>query len=584
MRLQDSRRVSAIVALSVAFAATVYTRQSQAPEPPQFRSGVRLVPLDVRVLDARGRPITDLSREDFTIVEERVPQQIQHFSVQSLAAAAPDSFGEPLRRRETQAVALGPQSHRVFLIVLGRGDLTGPSNGIDGVIHLVQNRLLPQDRVAIMAWNRATDFTTSHADALAVLTRFKARYRKIERALYDFFRSPAYFYGDRQIPAYLQRDIDEVFQSGRAGMRTVNAQLAGSVQMEQDLREKYDLFNAPESDVFSAARLNQLGLTLEEFFSETSQTMQDLQNLYAGIEFLRHIEGEKQLVWLTEFGVQLERFEYDRDLARTAADGRVVLNVIRTGGTVTSGSFTADQRGSAPFNGMAGLRTLQPAATSRTFAQLTGGRSDANRFPNASVAADYIDQASRFQYLLGYYPTNADWNGRFRDVTVTVNRPGATVLVRRGYYARDEVGPIDRRSVVTFSRISGAAGDVREIPDLGLTATASNSPDGRSVTLTGTVDLSRVNFKNTNGRMVAQVEVAAFCQDQRDQTVGEHRQTLELNYTQDRLAEVRRVGAPFTLTIPVRARAEVVKLVGYVYADDLTGSRNIDVTAAASRR
>jgi hypothetical protein len=146
------------------------------------------------------------------------------------------------------------------------------------------------------------------------------------------------------------------------------------------------------------------------------------------------------------------------------------------------------------------------------------------------------------------------------------------------------VGPIDRRSVVTFSRISGAAGDVREIPDLGLTATASNSPDGRSVTLTGTVDLSRVNFKNTNGRMVAQVEVAAFCQDQRDQTVGEHRQTLELNYTQDRLAEVRRVGAPFTLTIPVRARAEVVKLVGYVYADDLTGSRNIDVTAAASRR
>ena len=178
MRLQDSRLVSAIVALSVAFAATVYTRQSQAPEPPQFRSGVRLVPLDVRVLDARGRPITDLTREDFTVVEEHVPQQIQHFSVQSLTASPTAEF-EPLRRREAQITALAPQNYRVFLIVLGRGDLTGPSNGIDGVMHLVRNRLLPQDRVAIMAWNRATDFTTTHADALAVLTRFKGQYRKI---------------------------------------------------------------------------------------------------------------------------------------------------------------------------------------------------------------------------------------------------------------------------------------------------------------------------------------------------------------------------------------------------------------------
>lgn len=583
MRLQDSRRVSAIVALFVAFAATVYTRQSQAPEPPQFRSGVRLVPLDVRVLDARGRPITDLTREDFTVVEAHVPQQIQHFSVQSLIAS-PTAEVEPLRRREAQITALAPQNYRVFLIVLGRGDLTGPSNGIDGVIHLVRNRLLPQDRVAIMAWNRATDFTTTHADALAVLTRFKGQYRKVERALHDFFRSPAYFYGDRNIPAYLQRDIDEVFRGSSTGMRTVNAQLAGSAQMEQDLRDKYDLFNAPEGDIFSAVRLNQIGLSLEEFFSETSQTMQDLQNLYAGIEYLRHLEGEKHLVWLTELGVQLDRFEYDRDLARTAADGRVVLNVIRAGGTVTSGSFTAEQRGSASFNAGAGLRTLQPAATSRTFAELTGGRSDANRFPNATVAADYIDQASRFQYLLGYYPSNPDWNGRFRDVTVTVKRPGATVLVRRGYYARNELGPLDRRGVVTFSRMSAAARDVREIPDLGLTATASNSVDGRSVTLAGTVDLSRVHFRNTNGLQVAQIEIAAFCQDGRDQTVGEIRQTLELSYTQERLVEAQRAGAPITLTIPVRARARVVKLIGYAYADDLTGSRNIDVTDAAPSR
>ena len=38
-------------------------------QPPAFKSGVTIVPLDVRVLDKDGRPITDLRQEEFRILE-----------------------------------------------------------------------------------------------------------------------------------------------------------------------------------------------------------------------------------------------------------------------------------------------------------------------------------------------------------------------------------------------------------------------------------------------------------------------------------------------------------------------------------
>src|SRR5699024_8328556 len=100
-----------------------------SPGTPQtFRAGTVLVPLDVRVLDNKGAPITDLTAADFIVTENGVPQRIQHFSFQTLTPE-PALADEPLRRRSDQPVPLGPRNYRVFLIYLGRGDLRGPAEG-----------------------------------------------------------------------------------------------------------------------------------------------------------------------------------------------------------------------------------------------------------------------------------------------------------------------------------------------------------------------------------------------------------------------------------------------------------------------
>ena len=145
---------------------------SQQPTQPTFRTGVTIVPVDVRVLDRDGKPITDLKQSDFTVLEDGAPQEIRYFSARGLVPIPVPQATKPAVRTRS-SVPLQEQSARIFLIVLGRGRLQYPSKGVDAIIHFVRNRLLPQDQVAVLAFNRSTDFTTDRARILQVLERLQ---------------------------------------------------------------------------------------------------------------------------------------------------------------------------------------------------------------------------------------------------------------------------------------------------------------------------------------------------------------------------------------------------------------------------
>src|SRR6185295_17792976 len=89
------------------------------------------------------------------------------------------------------------------------GRLQGPSRGIDAAISLVRDRLLPQDQVAVLAFNRATDFTTDHRTILLVLERFRQRHEGIDAALRQRLGGLAGIYATT--PPALQAEIDELF-------------------------------------------------------------------------------------------------------------------------------------------------------------------------------------------------------------------------------------------------------------------------------------------------------------------------------------------------------------------------------------
>jgi hypothetical protein len=71
------RQLSAVavgVVCTVLFEAVGVSWQAQ--EIPRFRSGVQLIEVDARVTDRDGKVVRDLTKEDFTLLDDGVPQKI----------------------------------------------------------------------------------------------------------------------------------------------------------------------------------------------------------------------------------------------------------------------------------------------------------------------------------------------------------------------------------------------------------------------------------------------------------------------------------------------------------------------------
>ena len=140
-RSRNLLRLAVVCALL--FGATA--RAQQPPPPPQdddetvVRVDTNLITLNVGVADRRGRPVTDLSRNDFAVYEDGVRQQIVSFE----PAATPFSL--------------------VLLLDVSGSTLNFRQTLKQSALRFV-DALHPQDRVAVLTFNdkvkTRTGFTT----------------------------------------------------------------------------------------------------------------------------------------------------------------------------------------------------------------------------------------------------------------------------------------------------------------------------------------------------------------------------------------------------------------------------------------
>jgi len=547
------RQVFLLAAVLVACAAAV---AAQRPQVPAFRSGITLVPIDVRVLDRSGRPVTDLTEGDFTIFEDDEPQLVAHFAKQALTPVTPEPGARPPLRR-VSGLELDPPNQRVFLIVLGRGRLQPASRGFDGLLELVRERLLPQDQVAVVAYNRVTDLTTDHARIARLLERLQRANDALEAKLNHHYASLQVVYGSLEIPYFIQKMIDDAF--GEPGVLLARelppAGIPDGAQLDADTSRILDSLDLGDIDS-------------TEGLAERQRSIDDLRNLYMGIEYLRYLEGEKHLIYVTEFGfVGLERAEHAKSLAAVAADARVAISPIQTGGLPTAWAGPI-------FMGRPWKHTTA-FFDGRNIAELTGGLASFYRY--ASTAVRRLDEATRFHYSLGYYPSNNLWNGEYRRIRVEVNRPGVTVHFRHGYFARHDLVPYERRRFLTYSRVLSAgawAPPIRDIAVSVATRVEGPAPDTGTfdVEVDVTIDPSAILFRDEQGRHVASLDVAVFVAGGQESVVGETWETLDFRLRDDSYARLAREPLVYTARLRTAVPPRHVKAVVYDYAADRLGT------------
>lgn len=552
-------------------ACAVLSAQAPQSQPPVFRSGATLVPLDVRVLDRDGKPITDLKQSEFVVTEDGKPQTVAHFSMTSLVAT-PASDVPGLLRATAVTESLKPPTRRVFLLVLGRGRLQGPSKGVEAMLQFVREQVLPQDQVAVLAWNRATDFTTNHAGLADLIEQFKAHHEEIDSRLAVWFSSLRTIYGDKTIPPQIQKEIDKVFDvpSLGAAHTVVNDPNARTTAGDK-LREQADaLLTAetranrignPMTDGLDPVVQMGLGGSFDDFTRDSSAATQDLGKLYGAIEYLRFIDGEKHLVFVTEQGIALPEFSGESTLAAVANNARVVIDTIQTGGAPAAGAVS--------FASYFKLQSL------RTMSDLTGGVASAYAY--ADKATKRIDEATRTSYLLGYYATNSSQDGRYRNVEVKVTRPGAQVFYRHGYFARPLTLPTNRRDMMSYLRMATAfttAVDVFDIP-MGFNARVVSDGDAKFVAIDLSIGLAKLKpVQITPAGRSFSLELAVICANADQRPVGRFSQRLNLTIPEELFQRTLKDGVPgnVSVRVPLTGSAANVKVVVYNFESDLLGS------------
>ena len=500
-----------------------------------IRSGVILVPVDVRVVDSRGNPVRDLTRADFQVYENDALQDIAHFETVAFDSAVD---GSNLPSAST-VEGISP-SYRTFILLLGEGRLNHPAKGIDGLIDFVRDSLLPTDRVGVVAYLRSAEPTTDHAAVVRFLERFRERHERLDHEI-QLAKGPA-----PTLSPATRKAIDDMFAA--PGVPTFK-ELPGAVGR---YAFRYSVGNYIRWAIADARRL----------------------------------PGEKHLIALSHRPLgglhKIKEEGPNNVLVRWASGARVALSFISTGGMTEPGT----SKGRLNLRGGVDAVTKDAifrAGDHRLLTGLTGGIS--TLYSYAAKPLDSLERASRFQYVLGYYPRTNTAPDAQRRIKVVVRRPEVTAQYRHAYQLQPPATvEEDFRRAAADERIEAALDYLTEptrflgngqpitMPRTLRISTAADDKDANrsEIVVRLAADPTRIRFAQEDGMYRATVDVAVIVDGDPQEPVGTLRREVDLVLSPSEFQRTKRQWLEFDVTVPLSGSPSRIRAAVYDYDSDRT--------------
>lgn len=195
------------------------------------------------------------------------------------------------------------------------------------------------------------------------------------------------------------------------------------------------------------------------------------------------------------------------DLLRRA---RITLYTIDTSGVAMDGIHVTENQNIAEFAAPAldSSGSTFSDLTPQTLAIQSGGRAIFGRNDTASEIEECVTEGDVYYSLL-YYPTDPNFNGKFRRITVKVDRPGYDVQTRNGYYAMPN--PLELSALDVQRELANAERSPFHyigVPIVLTRTKLTRPPEQASIRVY--IDISSVQWKNLpDGTMQASLDIAA---------------------------------------------------------------------------
>ena len=451
--------------LILVFSLTVFSFNNALCQTPAEKEqdiekvvvGTNEVVLDAVVKDKKGRAVKDLTAADFEISEDGVRQEVRSFRLVTREPTAVNESNADNRvtNPKPSTGEKNNQPENTPTPETSQSPAAGKARIHFGALALVYDRLSPNARsiarqasLSYVEGLRRDDFVGVFGIDLSlhVLQRFTNDEGKIKSAVDRGLSHSSSTYASA---------TDQIadLQNQQAGLQSqVDTGTAGA-----------GAGNDPSATVGAAAaqqQFNAMTLNIAQGFERMEHSQQGnatIDGLLAIIDGMKNLPGRKAMIFFSE-GITLPTtvMSHFRSVISNANRGNVSIYAVdaaglraessdtQTGNALTRlGQARARTAGSNsdPFGSMMqdlerneDLMRSNPDSALGDLANETGGALIANT-NDPGPKLRQVDEDLHSYYLLTYTPKNSNYDGRFRQISVKVNRSGIDVQARKGYYA-----------------------------------------------------------------------------------------------------------------------------------------------------
>ena len=503
-----------------------------------FRVPVNVVLVNVTVADKAGRPVKDLTVEDFKLYEDGKRQRIQSFEVESSqmeagtngANAAAKRTGPPTPGAQVAAEESGDRTRLISYFI---DDLTARSPRyffwvVSALQKFIAEEMGPQDQVGV--------FSASGR----VRIPFTGERKLLRERIEDLHIGKFYLSRPYRSRCPVMTDVQAVrIVDGHRGIDFTRA--------FREATRCIEVRDLDPGDIEQHVRA--------EAFHQYSGSQAAIQRLVAALrhhlQTLQHFTASKSLVLFSDGFVPARsmRWRLDQVVSR-ALRSRVAVNVVDIRGLHTVGFEAANNEQSRNLTGEpisqedfnAGLDPSREFSSlfrdqtyqRRPLEKLTEETGGVLFTDNNDLVAGLgqISNTQSYYYVLSYASPDQKANGKYHKIRVEVDRSALELSYRRGYFAPRKILSLEDRKDEDIQLALAAPGNFDQIP-LQLAYRSSPTQDERHrLSVFTNVGIEGVPFQQEGERRRNLLHLLVMVYGQDGQRVDGSQKTIELNLSE----------------------------------------------------
>ena len=388
------------------------------------------VRLDVVVTDRKGRPIRDLTAEDFEIDEDGSRQLLTAFQqVNDQPGRVQNPATGPAGAESGEGISFeGRPAHHLVTMLFDHLPVQRVQAVREAAFQFIDNSVSATMEVRVMTIGQQLYLIENFTSSKALLRR------AIEVATSTVEKNHAE--RSREVESRLRSEAREA-DEGRAKLAQLSLEtLAGSARMASEVKSPHHIFS-----LIPFARAHRLmpGRKMALYFSDglylptgMGQVIQNAihESTRAGLSFYS-INIRDLLVGA---GNQVSRLETSTVINQTRRPDSAGFS---TDNANSFNSYRIGDRASTNFNTFEYIDRRKELSKQGPLSELTEGTGGflIRNSNDLNGSLKRIGTEMGNYYAVSYLPSRQEADGRFRTITVRVKRNGALVRTRKGYFA-----------------------------------------------------------------------------------------------------------------------------------------------------